>query len=77
METFSYDGTSNFNLTIRVDQAASPILYVGKAPTGSAEASAVWQIIKVDLSTVILVKYADGDAEFDNVWNDRSTLTYA
>lgn len=64
----------------RVDDATTTnITYVGKAPIGSAAASAVWQIMRIDNTNspeTTIVTWADSDANFDNVWSNRTSLTY-
>lgn len=63
------------NLTPRLDEGAT-YTYVGKAAIGSSDASAVWQIIRYPSADFSEGLYADGDANFDNVWDDRESLTY-
>ena len=41
--------------------------YVCKAAMGSALASAVWQVRKIDSTTGIVMTWADGNANYDNV----------
>lgn len=60
------------------------ITYIGNAPPGSLDANAVWQIKKLDESGSIdlIVTWADGDSDYDNVWddglgNDYTTLSYS
>lgn len=65
---------------VKIDEASSTVTYVGKAElTGLAIslAAAVWQIQKIDESSGTDISFADGDELFDNVWNDRGSLTYA
>lgn len=64
---------------IRYDETATGITYIGKAVPGTSAASALWQIRKLDetLSPDFNVTFADGNADFDNVWNDRDSLTYS
>jgi len=50
--------------------------YVGEANAGSLEASAVWRVKRLTNSSNTIV-WADGDTEFDNVWNDRAGLVYS
>lgn len=50
--------------------------YIGEAEVGSLDASAVWRIIRIEQSAGE-IKYADGDSNFDNVWDDHASLTYA
>lgn len=61
-----------------VDDAGGGITYVGKAATGSAEASAVWRIYRLDESASpdVEIRYADGVSTFTKVWNNRATYTY-
>jgi hypothetical protein len=50
--------------------------YLGKAKPGTATASASWQIRKVDETSGVSVLFADGNPNFDNVWDNRESLTY-
>lgn len=60
-----------------IDTPDSSTIYIGKAAQGSATSSAVWQIKKMVTSgTVILFTYADGNDFYDNVWDDRASLSY-
>lgn len=62
---------------IILDEAVAGTTYVGKAPVGSAASDAVWQIMKmVESAGVTTITWADGDTVFNNVWNDRASLTY-
>lgn len=51
-------------------------VYLGEAEPGSAQTGAVWRIQRIETTTGTIL-YADGDADFDNVWDDYSTLTYS
>lgn len=51
--------------------------YVAIAAPGSAQASAVWQACKVDESSGVVITWADGDANFDNVATDLTALSYS
>lgn len=48
--------------------------YYGLAPPGSSTASAVWRV-KRGSSTEVL--WADGNSEFDNVWDNYLALSYS
>jgi hypothetical protein len=50
--------------------------YIGRAPAGSSQAAAVWRIAKIadDGSSV---QWADGDLSYNNVWNNRVSLSYS
>ena len=54
--------------------------YVGYAEPGSADASAVWQIQKLVYDSnnkISTVRYADGDLKFNNIWDNRASLSYS
>lgn len=52
--------------------------YYGVAPAGAATSEAVWMIQKLTFGpgNSMLTQHADGNAEFDNVWDNRAGLTY-
>lgn len=51
-------------------------IYFGEAVTGSATSSAVWRIKRLTIATGVIL-FADGNANFDNVWNSRAGLSYS
>ena len=75
-----FDGivVTEYAMRIAYDASDNP-QYVGEAPPGSATSSAVWRIKKVTWSDskATAVEWADGNTKFDNVWDDRASLTYS
>ena len=74
---------SNWHKTeIITDNNGNQTIYQGKcASSDGQENLAAWCIKKTTITTVggtqtIVEQFADGDANYDNVWNDRATLTY-
>jgi len=65
--------------TRMADDSINPntITYVGEADAGSLSSSAVWRIKKMDTTTGTIVLWADGNAQFDNIWDNREELNYA
>ena len=64
-------------LTVRLDEVSDTLFYVGKALIGASESNSVWQVVRYTTTGVILKsEYANGNEAFDQVWNDRATLTY-
>lgn len=62
---------------IRVDDASTSVTYVGEASLGAPESSPIWRIKKLEtIGSVFKITWADGNQAFDNVWNDRSSLTF-
>ena len=62
---------------IRIDEASATVTYIGKAATGSATSGALWQVQKIDTTTGTVITWADGNGDFDNIWDNRATLTYS
>lgn len=61
-----------------VDEASATVTYVGETKPGTSSASALWRIRKITESgTITTVAFADGDDQFDNVWDDRASLSYS
>ena len=50
--------------------------YIGYAPIASNTSSAVWRIKRTDETLGLTVLFADGNDNFDNVWNNYAILTY-
>lgn len=62
--------------TVLLDQVSATLAYIGEAPPNSATSASVWRIRKLDTTTGVDLRYADGDTFFNNVWNDRASLPY-
>lgn len=71
------DNQSDRRLTVRLDEVSDTLFYVGKAEIGKVDSDANWLIIKYTTTGNILKsEYANGVELFNQVWNDRTTLTY-
>lgn len=63
-----------------VDKVDANTIYIGKTQKGKATSTseAVFQIKKVAITgTVTVIAFADGNDNYDNVWDDRVSLTYS
>lgn len=61
-----------------IDEASATITYIGKASTSALTSNAVWQIMKMEISgSITTITYADGDSEFNNIWDNRASLSYS
>jgi len=62
----------------RIDIVNDNLIYKGEAYVGSSSANPVWRIHRLTIGNDgdVTDEYADGDANFDNIWNDRTGLTY-
>lgn len=56
------------------DQNTSTILYLGTATFGALTSEARWKIKKIDTSTGVRITLASDD--FDQIWDNRVSLTY-
>ena len=69
------------NYATRYDQDASTpsFAYLGKAQIGSVTSAAVWQIQKLTFGADgdVEITWADGNAAFDNIWDNRASLSYS
>lgn len=68
--------------TLLVDEVnAQKFTYVGEAAVGSATNAAVWRIYRLDESgsgdEELIKLYANNSTDFDQIWDDRTTLTYS
>ena len=62
----------------RIDEVSSSVTYIGTAVVGTTAAAASWQIQRLTVSgTETIIEYADGYATFDNVWSNRTSLSYS
>lgn len=66
------------NFAIRVDESSvADTTYVGYAEIGSLPENAVWQIRRIYEGAQTIITWADGNENFDNIWNNRISLTYS
>ncbi|MDX1486571.1 MAG: hypothetical protein R3268_00115 [Acidiferrobacterales bacterium] len=58
---------------------AAGVLYVGKAAPGTATSAAQWQISRwtEQGDGSFFEEMADGNAAFDNIWDNVLSLTYS
>lgn len=62
---------------VEVDESTPGTTYIGQAEPGTSAATSAWRIKKVIESVGgTSIDWADGDALFDKVWDDRLTYTY-
>ena len=66
-------------LITQVDEVDASTIYQGYAAQGSATSAAVWKIrrVTVNSNNTVTVTYADGDQHFNNVWDNRASLSYS
>lgn len=78
-----WDGSTSVTpLAIRyiVDSGDTLIYYLGRAAVGSGTGSAVWQLQRMTYSATtddVIVEWADGNSDFDNIFDNREALSYS
>jgi len=63
----------------RVDFISDTLLYRGEAAPGSVESAAVWRIRRIAFAADddVTEEWANGSADFNQVWDDRLGLSYS
>lgn len=64
------------NLSMKITVVGT-VTYIGVAAPGTAQSTAKWQCQKIDETTGVIITWADGNSEFDNVATDLTALTYS
>jgi len=67
----------NNQITLLDDYTTTNVTYVGYATAGTATSAASWKIIKIDETNGLAITLADGDEEYNNIWDNRVTLSYS
>ncbi len=71
-------GSSLSSMDYEIDEASDTVTYIGKADPGTATSAASWQIVRVTrVDDDYSRELADGDTDFDNIWDDRASLSYS
>lgn len=63
----------------RYDQVDDTLAYLGDAAVGSVTSTASWRIQKLEFGVTgsVTITFADGNTNFDNIWNNRASLSYS
>ena len=72
-----FGGSSNWGLNVQVDSGDANVEYLGRADIASVTSDAVWQIMKIDETTGTVITWADGDENFNNIFDNREALSYS
>jgi len=64
-------------LAIQLDDTGSST-YIGEAFPGTPTSSALWRIKRVvETGPDSEITWADGNSDFDNIWDNRLSLSYS
>jgi len=63
---------------MQTDAASATVTYKGWAAPGTATNAASWRIERItETSGDFSIQFADGDRNFDNIWDNRAALSYS
>lgn len=61
-----------------VDEASETVIYIGEAVPSATTSQALWRIKKIDSTTnPTTIFFADANDNFDNVFDNRASLSYS
>jgi len=70
---------ANYTQLLEYDISGNAI-YIGVAAPGTATTAGAWQIKNLTYDgggNLISLKWADGDDQFNNIWDNRAALSYS
>lgn len=66
------------SLDLRLDDTTTAnMTYIWEATIWTATSSALWKIKRLNETTWLVVWWADSNANFDNIWDNRASLSYS
>lgn len=68
---FVTEGDFNTKVTI-----SGNYTYIAKAPIGTAQATAGWQVKRIDVTSGVVILWANHSNSFSNVATNLETITY-
>lgn len=68
--------TASSKYAIKITESGDTT-YIALAIPGASQASAVWQVMRIDESDGMVLTWADGNSGFDNVATDLTALSYS
>lgn len=77
---FAIGGDQAINAKQRIDYASATTIYIGFAAPGSATSDEAWQIRRQTLDSsgrTTAIDFANGTLEYNQVWDNRATLSYS
>lgn len=65
-------------LSKRMEEVGGGVTYFGDAQPGTATSAACWRIKKVtETSTTLVIEWASGSNHFNQIWDNRLSLSYS
>ena len=81
VQSMGYDGQNlqrpiAESLAIKITESGA-VTYVATAAPGTAQSTAKWQAKKIDETSGLVITFADGNGNYDNVATDLTALSYS
>lgn len=68
--------TDSVNYAIKITESGD-YTYIAFANPGTLESAASWKVVKLDGTTGLVITWADGNTDFDNIATDLTGLSYS
>lgn len=76
--TFGQSGYIAPSYLTKFDEASATITYVGQTEIGTATSAAAWSIKRLSVNgNVTSIEWADGTSSFNQIWDNRASLSYS
>lgn len=63
--------------TFAIDEASGTVTYIGVSKPGTGTDEARWQVRRITKTgNVTVFQFSDSNDRYDNVWDDRTSLSY-
>ena len=63
---------------LKFDSVSATVQYKGEAIPGADVADPIWRVCKINVTgDDIDIIWADGNTRFDNIWDNRASLSYS
>ncbi len=63
---------------VKFDGDSATVQYIGESSFGTATSSPTWRISRLSyVGSSFTLEYADSNDNFDNIWDNRASLSYS
>ena len=61
-----------------IDEVSESLTYIGSAAPGTSTSLSAWKISRLQITgSITALEFADGNKQYDNVWDNRASLSYS
>lgn len=78
LQSLVFEMNKSFVPAVEYDYVDATTSYYGEAAPGTATSAASWRIKLITIAgDDVTITWADGNSAFDNVWDDRASMSYS